>query len=225
MGKAKLTNEEVLTKGLRKARAAIIMYIVNQLVPLCKELLAKAVERRDFIGFSGNTQTSYMCLIYVDASVAAMVTEGGVRMFQSAKTFVRQSKFTKPPLRVRIKNKDGSMSEATKVPHESRGYLENPYEGKKRSVYGMVDVNQKTGEETSKEILNEYVIKKDHIAIVMTTGTEYSEYLEELHHVDVLSGTYVAAFSIVKNRLMLQGSATGSYFDSIVSKWSVRNSY
>ena len=212
MGKAKQTNEEVLRKGLQKAGAMIIMGIVNKLVPLCKELLAMAEENNNITGFTGQTQTSYMCLIYIDASVSAMVSDGGIRMFQPAKQFIRQSKYKKPPVRV-------------KIPKDSRVYLEHPYEGEKRNVYGMVDVNNKTGEATSKENLEEYVIKRNHIAIVMTTGTEYSEYLEELHHVDVLSGTYAAAFKIVKGRFMLQGSSTGSYFNNIVSQWSGRHSF
>ena len=135
-----------------------------------------------------------------------MVSDGGIRMFQPAKQFIRQSKYKKPPVRV-------------KVPEGSRVYLEHPYEGKKRNVYGMVSVNNLSGEETSKKQLEEYEIKRNHIAIVMSTGTEYSEYLEDLHHYDVLTNTFVGAYPVLKSTFLMSGPVSGSYFNQRTSRW------
>jgi hypothetical protein len=45
--------------------------------------------------------------------------------------------------------------------------------------------------------LENYRAPRNRICSVMTTGTEYSEYIEEVRHLDVLTGTYEAAKGIL----------------------------
>ena len=204
MGKAKLTNEEVLTKGLRKAGAVIIRTLVQRCVPICRDLLNRADDTRGYTGFTGNTQTSYMCLICIGNDIYGTVTKEKVGFFFQPKTYVKQNRYTDPPLMVKSgSNKIGAKTDLVhKVRYDEWAYLSHPYEGDARSVHGTVTVNNKTGEQTSIQILNEYKLKDGHITILLTTGTEYSEYLEEYRHFDVIAGAYAEAEGILKDKLL-----------------------
>lgn len=208
MGRAKLTNEEVLTKGLQKAKAIIVQHLVNQLRPICLQLLEAADNHRTFLGWTGNTQTSYMCLIYVDGGLIAEVTKAGVKIQPVSRILVNQQRYTKHPIPVHLTETDDdgvvtSERWVIKVEKNRFGWIAHPYEGEARSVFGMVDVNNMTGEETSRKNLFKYNFegRKPYIAIVVTTGTEYSEFLEEYRHLDVLSGAYYDAPDILKKGL------------------------
>ena len=199
MGRTKLTNEEVLKKGLEKARAIFVQHLVRQLTPLCYQLLDAADNNRTFMGWSGNTQTSYMCLIYLNSRVIAEVSKEKVRINPRPRTLVRQDHYNDPPRRIHLIDKNGSKEVSryvAKVEMDRFAWLSNPYEGKPRSVKGKVPVNNMTGEATSKEFLMAYNFpgrKTPDISIVITTGTEYSEYLEKDLDYDVLSLTYAEA--------------------------------
>lgn len=198
MGKIKLTNEEILEKGLKKARAIFVQHLVRQLKPLCQELLVAAEKNRTFMGWSGNTQTSYMCLIYLNSKVIAEVSKEGVRINPRSRTLERQEKYKEPPRRIHLVDPGGDKGGryVAKVELDRFAWLSNPYEGKPRSVKGKVPVNNMTGEATSKEFLMNYSFpgrKTPDISIVITTGTEYSEYLENDLDYDVLSLTYAEA--------------------------------
>jgi hypothetical protein len=77
-----------------------------------------------------------------------------------------------------------------KIQKGERVYLDNPYEGRPRAVTGKVDIRYDlSGMDTAFAILQGIGSPSKGISILMTTGTEYSTYLESVHNLNVLSDT------------------------------------
>ena len=164
-------NARVLREGFAKGYKMIVDYLYSQCYDLCERLLMEVPKHREFMGFTGNTQTSYACGLYVDGKLEGIVT---------------QNNWNSPPVR-------------RKVGYGEWVYLRQPYEGKSRSVKGKVSTGEDYGLDTSINFLRSYKAFKDKIQIVMTTGTEYSTFLETARHLDVLTGTFEAAKVILAN--------------------------
>ena len=162
-------NAKTLHDGLQKGYKMIVDYLYGQCYNLCERLLLEVPKHREFLGFTGNTQTSYACGLYVDGQLEGIIV---------------QENWNQPPVR-------------RKVQAGEWAWLRNPYEGRPRSVKGKVRVSGDYGQTTSFQFLKSYHAKKNHIQIVMTTGTEYSEYIEAVSGLDVLTGTYEAAKTIL----------------------------
>lgn len=158
-------NAKILRDGLKKGYDIIVRHLTAQLYDLCDRLLAEVPRHREFLGFTGNTQTSYACGVYVDGKLNSIEL---------------QQNWLTPPVRKKVGN--GKWV-----------YLRNPYEGRARSVRGKVDVDNMYGQETSVAFLRSFNAPRNRLCIVMTTGTEYSVYLEQVSHLDVLTGTFEAA--------------------------------
>lgn len=136
--------------------------------------MVDAVEYKGYTGFTGNTQTSYSCGLYVD----------GVFSY-----YVNQNMWSEKPVR-------------KKVPKGVFVYLKKPYEGRARSVLGRVDVDSLYGKDSAFRFLRSYKdVPRKGFAIVMTTGTEYSLYIEKAHGLNVLTNTFQHAKSILFNNL------------------------
>ena len=121
-----------------------------------------------------NSQTSYSCGFYIDGKLAFVISSG--------------DRLRKP---IRLKIQKGKTI-----------YLTRPYEGKARSVSGAVDVDNLYGQQTSLNFLQSYKgSPKKGYAIVMTTGTEYSVYLENTRKLNVLTETYQGLKSILLDNL------------------------
>lgn len=164
-------NSRALRKGFNLAEKIIAGHLIANLVSICGNVLHKVAKNREFTGWSGNTQRSYM---------------GGVYYKGRLVQIVNQENWTHPALRKKLKK--GQW-----------GYLKNPYEGVPRSVYGAVDTDGKYGEDTSKIFLHQYKgCPKKGFAMVITTGTEYSEYIEG-NGLDVLTNTFLEASEILAN--------------------------
>ena len=162
-------NAKVLRDGFNKGYKMIVDHLFKQCYELCEVLLAEVIKHREFMGFTGNTQTSYACGLYVDGKIEGILV---------------QNNWSASPVRKKVR-----MGEWA--------YLRNPYEGSSRSVKGKVNVTGDFGLETSMKFLKGYRAKKGYLQIVMTTGTEYSEFLEVVRNLDVLTGTYEAAKTIL----------------------------
>lgn len=67
--------------------------------------------------------------------------------------------------------------------------LENPVEGLARELTGTVDIVTPYGMELSERMLQEER-PPEGTGMVVTTGTEYSGYLERVHDLDVLTDTF-----------------------------------
>lgn len=164
-----MDNEKVLKEGLQKGYKMIVEHLTDQLRGMCERLLLEVPKHREFLGFTGNTQTSYACGLYVDGKLYGIVT---------------QQNWNAPTVR-------------RKIGYGQWVWLKNPYEGRSRSVRGKVQIRNNHGRDTSLRFLQTYKAKRNHISIVMTTGTEYSVYLETFAHLDVLTGTYEASKEIL----------------------------
>jgi len=165
-------NRAALDNGFKKAKQIIFGHLYNQCIKLCDALVSDALTKREFQSFTGNTITSFACGIYVDGDLNYMVASG----------------------------EDMDAPVHAKVQKGELVYLANPYEGEARSVRGKVDIRYSiSGMETSFEILKGIGSPSKGISIVMTTGTEYSTYLENVYKLNVLSET--ASESNVKKLL------------------------
>lgn len=167
-------NAKTLREGFKKAQAAIEGYMQEKMVESAIKLLLEVAKQREFQGFTGNTQTSYTCGIYFDGRLI----KGGI---------IHQGVWTERPRR-------------KKVQFGEYAYLKRPYEGRPRGVRGMVDItSDRWGQHTAEDFLKEHKAPRGSLALVMTTGTEYSEYIEEVHGLDVLTGTYLQAMKILSS--------------------------
>ena len=167
-------NGKIFDEGIRKAREVIWDHLYNILRGNIITLLHKAAVNRKFRGFTGNTQTSYMGGIYVNGRLVDLVHERD---------------FTESP-RIR------------KVPAGKSVYLRNPYEGKPRFMRAKVQTSREYGSETSERFLRAYTPRyKKGIAICICTGTEYSDYLETVRGLDVLTQTWEQASKVLLSSL------------------------
>lgn len=89
-----------------------------------------------------------------------------------------------------------------KVPKGIRVFLNKPYEGNPRAVTGRVDVDDLYGKDSSFDFLKSYKgFPNKSFGIVMTTGTEYSGYIESVHNLNVLTDTFQRAKQILSKNL------------------------
>ena len=157
-----MSNKVALDMGFKKMKKIISGHIYDCLVKFCDALVTDALGNSGFQSFTGNTITSFACGIYIDGSLSYMVASGETMQ---------------APVHAKVQK--GELV-----------FLKNPYEGKPRSVRGRVDiVHDKPGMETSFSILSSMKPSKKGFSVIMTTGTEYSEYLENVHKLNVLSET------------------------------------
>lgn len=167
-------NLKTFDAGMKRARRMINDYLYATIERLCLRLIDHALKEREFDGFTGNTQTSYACGIYYNGGLMGIVIAGDTM---------------RKPVHVKIRKGE-------------RVFLRRPYEGKARSVTGRVDVDGQLGMDSAADFLSSYrpFIKKG-FSVVMTTGTEYSEYLENVRNLNVLTDTYQSSKGIVLREL------------------------
>lgn len=157
-----VSNKTALDNGFKKAKKIIFDHLHKQLIKLCDALVIDAVQKREFQSFTGNTITSFACGIYTDGTLDYMVASG---------------EKMKAPVHAKVEN-------------GQTVFLKNPYEGVSRSTTGKVDIVYKmSGMDTSFNILKGFRPSGKGLAVIMTTGTEYSTYLESMYHLNVLSNT------------------------------------
>ena len=162
-------NSRVLQKGFDDFSKAINKYVIDSLTDAAEELLVAVVRNRTFTGFTGNTQTSYACGVYVNGS---------------CQNIILQQNWLEPPRRLKVR-------------YGELVFLENPYEWVPRAVRGVAEVDSDYGQDTSVRFLLEHKCPKDGWGLVITTGTEYSEFLETIYGYDVLTATAEEAYSII----------------------------
>ena len=61
------------------------------------------------------------------------------------------------------------------------------YDGLETTITGIIDTDGGYGEDTSYQFLRSYSPKGNSFSVVITTGTEYSSYLENRVHINVLT--------------------------------------
>lgn len=163
-------NAKTLENGFTKGLRIIEDVLFNSLANAADDLLRRVATNRQFIGFTGNTQTSYACGAYVNGRLEHVAV---------------QQNWNEPTRRMKVRK--GKVV-----------FLSNPYEGHPRAVKGQVDIVENHGLVLSLKQLEEYKAPKKGLAIMMTTGTEYSVYIEENMSLDVLTLTFKDAPRIIE---------------------------
>lgn len=166
-------NLQTLDKGFKALGMMMDEFFMSQLKIAC-ELLLKEVYRvyhkgAGWHGFTGQTQTSYMAAYFYKGNMG----------------IVEQTEWKKSPVYRKLR-----LGETKN--------LKNPYDGKPRARTGKVDTNGLSGAETSYQFLESYRPSPKCWSIVLTTGTEYSVFLEEQYGLDVLTGAYSVAPKVLK---------------------------
>ena len=162
-------NAKTLENGFAKGLRMIEDVLFNSLANAADALLLRVATNRQFIGFTGNTQTSYACGVYVNGKLEHVSV---------------QRNWNQPPFRMKVRK--GKVV-----------FLGNPYEGQPRAVKGQVDIVENHGLVLSLRQIEEYKAPRKGLAIMMTTGTEYSVYIEQAMSLDVLTNTFKDAARII----------------------------
>lgn len=162
-------NAKILENGFAKGYRMIEDVIYNSLIDAADRLLVRVSTNRQFVGFTGNTQTSYMAGIYYNGRLSGVVY---------------QHNWNEPTRRMKVR-----LGKTV--------YLANPYEGNPRAVTGQVNIGENHGIQTSIKFLEGYSAPKKGMCLVVTTGTEYSEYIEQVRNLDVLTNTWKDAERII----------------------------
>lgn len=158
------SNEQIFKEAYAIAIAKVERFAFRRLAEFGEVLLKHARDgKKGWNSFTGNTITSLAFGVYNNGSLTDVVFVSGV----------------KPPVHAKIQNGETL-------------YLDDPYEGEPRSVKGRVEVYDEWGTETSVKTLKSLTPKNGN-GIVVTTGTEYSEFLEKKADCNVLSDTEMYA--------------------------------
>lgn len=157
------SNKKAFMNGLKVAKEKIHFFLIGRLAEYGEALLVDADFRRGYESFTGNTLTSLAFGVYENTVLTDVVFISG---------------YSAP---VHAKIEKGQVL-----------YLDDPHEGEPRTRWGYVDILDDWGDETSLRTLKA-VCPKGGNGIVVTTGTEYSTFLERTWDMNVLSDTFLMA--------------------------------
>lgn len=146
------------TEIAKRAERLIMEALHKSLIKAADDAVKDAIKNKEFTSFTGQTVTSYFCGVYLNGVLTDVV---------------RASSSLKAPVHSKIRK-------------GQRIFLSNPYEGPARAVKGRVDVSGDSGAQASMNFLLAYPIKGQS-GLILTTGTEYSAYLESVRNLNVLS--------------------------------------
>ena len=163
-------NAKTLENGFAKGLRMIEDVIFNSLANAADDLLKRVATNRQFVGFTGNTQTSYAVGLYINGKLEHVAV---------------QQNWKEPTRRMKVRK--GQIV-----------FLSNPYEGRPRRVEGRVDIEENHGLYMSLKQIQEYKAPRRGVALMMTTGTEYSVYIEQNMSLDVLTLTFKDAPRIIE---------------------------
>jgi len=147
---------------VKKETKVLFANLRIQLANLARDIVDIALSSKTYSGFTGNTQTSYSVGIYQDGNLLQIVSIGEA-MEDPVSPKIPQGKLA-------IYNPDGSGNQPSVYEDGDRV----------RRVYGIAPVNTQSGEETARTILQNWNFggTPPKFALVFTTGTEYSKYIE-----------------------------------------------
>lgn len=129
-------------------------------------LIQHASIMKEYLGFTGNTQTSYSVGVFYDNDIKSIHNPSNAGVEK------------RRPLRPKI-----NYDESVYLTHP----FESPNNGRRRN--GYVVTNNMSGVQTSYENIRDFH-PNSAFAMFVTTGTEYSEMLEQEYDLNVLSVTY-----------------------------------
>ena len=163
-------NAKTLELGFRRGVRLIEAILQKSLMDAADDLLRQVAKDKEFTGFTGNTQLSYACGVYVNGEL---------------KHVSFQHNWNGPTIRMKVRK--GKVV-----------YLEEPFEGNPRPVKGMVDIVVNHGPELSLQQIEQFRAPRRGVFLLMTTGTEYSTFLDEEVGLNVLTKTKENAPKIIE---------------------------
>lgn len=162
-------NITAFRNGMKKAREMVMRKVSDKLLEAGRMLIQVAWDNKQFIGFTGNTQTSIAIGVYVDGNLTAYQTG--------------------------LKNQRAPIRK--KIQYHQRVFLKHPYEGNPRGVQGQVILTEEFGIDSSMRFLMNYRPKVNNgVGLVMVVGTEYAEFING-GSLGPLTSAYNAAPNIV----------------------------
>jgi hypothetical protein len=167
-------NGKAYEQGMQKMQQTVYDYFVIRLIAFCKELFQSADTAREYHNLTGNTFTSYACGIYKDGALFEVLFSAD---------------YKKDPIRVKLK--------------KGEVFTGISYDG--ADVKGFkadVNTDQGFGKDTSARFLRNYnpTVKKG-FEVVMCTGTEYSNFLEKVKGLNVLTDTFLYSKALFMQNL------------------------
>lgn len=165
--------DTIITEGFEKARLAIYMQIEQKLNAIAKEyaqygvhVWQREVNSGKVSNLTGNTVTSFASAVYMWGEVSTFYFAGEIMGM-------------KPPIRVKFQRGEVAFD-----------FMD--YDGNERMFAGGFPVitDGGYGPDWSYKFLASYPFPKTQCGIVVTTGTEYSEFLFKERDVDILFTTY-----------------------------------
>ena len=163
-------NGNAIKSGKDKALKAIREYMARVSPQVAEHLIIEAENSKEYNDFTGNTVTSYSVGIYKGGNLTDIVFDDNLR----------------ERLREKVKKREVVT-------------LRETYDGRTDvTIVGQVNVTSETGLEFSEKFL-QTVFPKGGTGIVMTTGTEYSTFLEKVRNLDVLTNAFNNAREVALN--------------------------
>jgi hypothetical protein len=164
-----MDNNAVIEAGLKKLETVAYEHFVSILRGFCQDLFLSADREKQYMNLTGNTFTSYACGIYRDGSLVEVLLS---------------SDYKRPPVRLKLTAGEMWLPEIDGA----------DYDGRLRPFRADVATDRGVGEATSMTFLRSYVpATKRGYEVVMCTGTEYSTFLEQVRHLNVLTNTFMEA--------------------------------
>lgn len=142
-------NAQTIERGLNQARQLIKTRLANRLYTIGRKITENEVSHKEYLGFTGNAQTSYMSQVWVDGQLASEYNTGD---------------YQPSPIR-------------EKVEHNKVVHLENPYEGEARSVMGKAEIQHPWATQTLDAIDRDKPDVENGLAIRFAVGVEYQDYI------------------------------------------------
>lgn len=142
-------NAQTIEQGLTKARQAIMKELANQLDSFGGDIAYSVFEKKPYMGFTGNSQTSYTSQVWIDGVPFAEYCTGD---------------FQRYPIHEKIE-----LGEEL--------FLEDPYEGDPRTVRGKADIEHSYSSQTIDAIRMQRQKVSKGVAMRMSVGVEYNDFI------------------------------------------------
>ena len=167
-------NPKSFDAGIQKMTRIKHEHFIKCLQAYCDSLFRSADAQRQYRNLTGNTFVSYSCGIYIDGTLREILLS---------------SDYKKPPIRVKLA--------------KGEVFSGKDYDGTFRRKYkANIETDRGLGVDTSLRFLRQH---KPNVTkgydVVMCTGTEYSEYIEKVRHINVLTNTYLMSSGLIAANL------------------------
>lgn len=168
------SNNKTLSDGFLKAIGIARDQARFRFLESGKAFVDHAMSEKGYMSFTGNTITSLAFGVYENGKLYGSFVASSIK---------------KHPL-------------MKKIPKGTAWFLPVPYEGRGRTVVGDVYTDDEFGYEESIRFIKQYRPTNKGYTLLVTTGTEYSEFLEQTRGLNVLTDTFLAGKNGLVSNIM-----------------------